>query len=142
MFGAYIFTRTYILSLIQLLKWCNVPKDQEFFYVSRLQSTPFLIRIATRREFELPWQVISCAPHSFLRWVSAATVEFKIDSFLNDLNIPTLSEEQKNSCEGKISSEECFRILENFSRQQNSSEWWNSNRILQKILAFNQRLLY
>jgi len=70
-------------------------------------------------------------------------IEFKIDSFLNDLNIPSLSEEQKNSCEGKISSEECFRILTRyFSRQQNSGEWWNSNRILQKILAFNQRLLY
>ena len=38
-------------------------------------------------------------------------IEFKIDSFLNDLNIPTLSEEQKNSCEGKI-SEECFPIYD------------------------------
>ena len=41
-------------------------------------------------------------------------IELKIDSFLNDLNIPTLSEEQKNSCEGKISSEECFRLLDTF----------------------------
>ena len=37
-----------------------------------------------------------------------------ITILLNDLNIPTLSEEQKNSCEGKISSEECFRILDTF----------------------------
>jgi len=41
-------------------------------------------------------------------------IEFKMDFFLNDLNIPTLTEEQKKSCEGKISSEECFRILDTF----------------------------
>ena len=39
---------------------------------------------------------------------------WQTSSFLNSLNIPKLSEEQKTSCEGKISSEECFCILENF----------------------------
>ena len=35
----------------------------------------------------------------------------KISSFLNDLNIPQLSEEEKNSCEGLISPEECSELL-------------------------------
>lgn len=34
--------------------------------------------------------------------------------FLNDLNIPKLSEEEKQSCEGKIFSKECELILETF----------------------------
>ena len=41
-------------------------------------------------------------------------IEIEIDSFLNNLNIPKLSEEQKISCEGKITSEECFRLLDTF----------------------------
>ena len=43
----------------------------------------------------------------------------KISSFLNDLNIPQLSEEQKNSCEGLISQEECSELLDSF--QSNKS---------------------
>ena len=43
----------------------------------------------------------------------------KISSFLNDLNIPQLSKEQKNSCEGLISSEECSKLLDSF--QSNKS---------------------
>ena len=31
-----------------------------------------------------------------------------IESFLKDLNVPKLSEEQKVSCEGKITAEECM----------------------------------
>ena len=38
---------------------------------------------------------------------------------MNDLNIPQLSEEQKNSCEGLISKEECFELLDSF--QSNKS---------------------
>ena len=38
----------------------------------------------------------------------------KISVFLNDLNIPKLSEEQQKQCEGSISSEECFRLLNSF----------------------------
>ena len=41
-------------------------------------------------------------------------IENEIDSFLNNLNIPKLSEEQKISCEGKITSEECFCLLDTF----------------------------
>ena len=37
-----------------------------------------------------------------------------ISSFLSELNIPKLSEEQKRSCEGRISSEECVRLLDSF----------------------------
>ena len=38
-------------------------------------------------------------------------IEIEIYSFLSNLNIPKLSEEQKISCEGKITSEECFRVF-------------------------------
>jgi len=38
----------------------------------------------------------------------------KISSFLNYLNIPQLSEEEKNSCEGLISSEKCSGFLDSF----------------------------
>lgn len=37
-----------------------------------------------------------------------------IETFLKYLNIPKLSEEQKISCEGKITSEECALLLDSF----------------------------
>ena len=45
-------------------------------------------------------------------------IALKISSFLNDLNIPTLSEDQKNICEGKISAEECYRLLDSFDNNK------------------------
>ena len=39
-------------------------------------------------------------------------------SFLNSLNIPKLAEEQKTSCEGKICSEECLCVLDNFQNNK------------------------
>ena len=45
-------------------------------------------------------------------------ITFKISSFLNDLNIPALSEDQKKFCEGKISAEECFRLLDSFDNNK------------------------
>ena len=42
----------------------------------------------------------------------------KIESFLRDLNIPKLSEEQKLSCEGKITLEECALLLETFQNNK------------------------
>ena len=41
-----------------------------------------------------------------------------IESFLKDLLIPKLSEEQKMSCEGKITSEECTLLLECFQNNK------------------------
>ena len=41
-----------------------------------------------------------------------------IESFLKDLLIPKLSEEQKMSCEGKITSEECALLLECFQNNK------------------------
>ena len=35
-----------------------------------------------------------------------------IEAFLNSLNIPKLSEEQRQSCEGRITTEECRTIIE------------------------------
>ena len=50
-----------------------------------------------------------------------------ISSFLSELNIPKLSEEQKRSCEGGISSEECVRLLDSF----------HNNKTLTLTLNFN-----
>jgi len=45
-------------------------------------------------------------------------IEMKISSFLNDLHIPTLSEDQKQFCEGKISAEECFHLFDRFDNNK------------------------
>ena len=42
----------------------------------------------------------------------------KISAFLNDLNIPKISEEQQKQFEGSISSGECFRLLNSFDLNQ------------------------
>ena len=42
----------------------------------------------------------------------------KISSFLDDLTIPKLSETDKNSCEGKISAGECYKLLESFQNNK------------------------
>ena len=59
-----------------------------------------------------------------------------IESFLNSLNIPVLTEEQKLSCEGAISQEECASIIDSFQNNKTPRKWWNSDQILQKILAY------
>ena len=38
----------------------------------------------------------------------------RISLFLDNLNIPKLSETEKNSCEGKISARECYKLLDKF----------------------------
>ena len=42
----------------------------------------------------------------------------KIESFLGDLNIPKLSEEQRLLCEGEITSGECALVLESFQNSK------------------------
>ena len=51
--------------------------------------------------------------------INSPNIGEKSSSFLNDLNIPQLSEEHKNSCEGLISPEECSKLLH--SLQSNKS---------------------
>ena len=41
-----------------------------------------------------------------------------IEAFLNSLNIPKLSEEQRQSCEGRISTEDCRIIIETFQNNK------------------------
>ena len=41
-----------------------------------------------------------------------------LESFLRDLNIPKLSEEQKLLCEGKITPEGCASLLERFQNNK------------------------
>ena len=57
-----------------------------------------------------------------------------IESFLKDLLIPKLSEEQKMSCEGKITSEECALLLECF--QNNKSPVGTMELSLNSIKKF------
>ena len=40
------------------------------------------------------------------------------ESFLSNLDISRLTEEQKLSCEGKITPEECAAVLENFQNNK------------------------
>ena len=42
----------------------------------------------------------------------------KAESFLSNLDISRLTEEQKLSCEGKITPEECATVLENFQNNK------------------------
>ena len=51
--------------------------------------------------------------------INSPNIREKISSFLNDLSISQLSEEQKNSREGFISPEECSELLDSF--QSNKS---------------------
>ena len=41
-----------------------------------------------------------------------------ISLFLDNLNIPKLSETDKNSCEGKISVSECHKLLDSFQNNK------------------------
>ena len=41
-----------------------------------------------------------------------------IEAFLNSLNIPKLSEQQRKSWEGRISTEECRTIIETFQNNK------------------------
>ena len=58
-----------------------------------------------------------------------------IESFLKDLNIPKVLEEQKVSCQGKITWM-CI-AFEKFSKQQITWEWWDSHEILEKFLIID-----
>ena len=42
----------------------------------------------------------------------------KISLFLDNLNIPKLSGTDKNSCKGKISANECYKLLDRFQNKK------------------------
>ena len=48
----------------------------------------------------------------------SAKASDSIAAFLNSLNIPKLSEEQRQSCEGRITTEECRTIIETFQNNK------------------------
>ena len=60
-----------------------------------------------------------------------------INSFLKDLNIPKLSEEQKVSCEGKTTLEECALLLESFANNKSPG-----NDVTDLLFDLNIRVLY
>ena len=66
-----------------------------------------------------PYRILS-EQKEFYRnlYQTKATDSDCVKSFLNDLNIPQLSEEQKQSCEGGITAEECSEILESFQNNK------------------------
>ena len=61
------------------------------------------------------------------------------ESFLSSLDIPRLTEEQKLSCEGKITPEECAAVLENF---QNNKSPGNDKIPVEFYKKFCQRHSY
>ena len=62
------------LSWMQAFKLMYRPSGSAILWLI-VQSIPFLNKIATPRELELPWQDIVWAPHSFLHWFSVAAIE-------------------------------------------------------------------
>jgi len=62
-----------------------------------------------------PYQILSKQKNfHYNLYKTKAIDKDSIKSFLNNLSIPQLSEEQKLSCEGQITIEECKKILETF----------------------------
>ena len=62
-----------------------------------------------------PYQILSEQKNFYYNlYKTKAEDTDSIKSFLNNLNIPQLSEEQKLSCEGQITIEECKRMLDTF----------------------------
>ena len=60
-----------------------------------------------------------------------------IESFLKDLLIPKLSEEQKMSIEGKITPDECALLLECFQNNKSPGNDGIPIKFYKKILAIN-----
>ena len=69
-----------------------------------------------------PSVILSEAKHFYMNLYQSTSVtanrEILIENFLNNLDIPKLSEEEKQSCEGKISPEECEIILKSFKENK------------------------
>ena len=61
----------------------------------------------------------------------------EIAAFLNDLNIPKLLEEQKISCEGEITSEECVLLLDSFQNNKIPGNDGIPIEFYKKILVIN-----
>ena len=58
-------------------------------------------------------------------------------SFPEDVKeVPTLTEELRMVCEGKIEYNECFNFLQSFPKK-NAWERWTNNRILFGFLVFD-----
>ena len=59
-----------------------------------------------------------------------------IESFLHSLNIPVLTEEQKLSCQGAISQQECASILDSFQNNKTPGNDGIPIEFYRKILAY------
>ena len=75
--------------------------------------------------------------------INSPNTREKISAVLNNLNIPQLSEEQKNSSEGLISPEECSELLDSFqSNKSPGNDGIPAEFYRLEILAFNKRKFY
>ena len=66
-----------------------------------------------------PFNILSEQKRFYQELYTSRTKKFNDNTratkfFLNNLNIPSLTEQQMLSCEGKITSEECAKVLETF----------------------------
>ena len=67
-----------------------------------------------------PYQILSEEKNFYYNLYKTKAVDKdSIKSFLNNLNIPQLSEEQKLSCEGQITVKECKSLQEMTESQFN-----------------------
>ena len=99
-------SRKYFLNLE---KRNHIKKHIRKLHISGVIKTdPFCILKEQERFYKNLYKSSTTDPH----------IAIKISSFLNDLNIPALSEDQKKFCEGKISAEECFRLLDSFDNNK------------------------
>ena len=66
-----------------------------------------------------PYRILSKQKNFYYNLYKTKAVDKdSIKSFLNNLSIPQLSEQQKLSCEGQITIEECKKILETFQNNK------------------------
>ena len=66
----------------------------------------------------------------------------KISSFLDNLTLPKLSETDKNSCDGKISAGECYKLLESFQNNKTPGNDGIPIEFYKKFWSLNQRPFY
>ena len=64
------------------------------------------------------------------------------ESFLSNLDIPRLTEEQKLSCEGKITPEECAAVLESFQNNKSLGDDGIPVEFYKKLLVTYKRTFH
>ena len=100
--------RTALWSFVNFCYLCQSEVSTEIEISGSTKTDPFNILSEQKRFYQ------DLYTSKNIRTDSTQTTE----SFLSNLDIPRLTEEQKLSCEGKITPEECAAVLENFQNNK------------------------